>query len=318
MSGAFGLAQPDRILGQRVEDRLEVEGGPPDHLEQLAGRRLLLEGDAQLAVACAQLGEQPHVLDGDDGLVGEGLEQRNLPVGEGQGLGAAELDHADGSAIPQQGNTQQRPVAEPLRVAAALRELTDLGLHVGNVDSPRLQHTPTGDGASGEGQSELADRVYSDGPMMGDEEESVACEPEDGGILGLAEAARAGRHGVEYRLDVNRRAADDLEDLGGGRLLLEGLGELRREPVAPRPLLLERLAQRLDFEGEINLGRRRHHFSSGAGYRKCPESSPPRQGRSRRGARPAAPGAARSCGGVVDKGPPMADGRGIPVPGGTR
>ena len=42
---ALGLAQPDRVLGQRLEDRLEIERGPPDHLEQLAGRRLLLERD---------------------------------------------------------------------------------------------------------------------------------------------------------------------------------------------------------------------------------------------------------------------------------
>ena len=70
---ALGLAQPDRILGQRLEDRLEVERGPADHLEQLAGRRLLLQRHPQLAVARLQLLEQPHVLDGDDGLVGEGL-----------------------------------------------------------------------------------------------------------------------------------------------------------------------------------------------------------------------------------------------------
>ena len=71
----FGLAEPDRVLGQRLEDRLEIEGGAADHLEQLAGRRLLLERDPQLAVARLQLGEQAHVLDGDDRLVGERLEE---------------------------------------------------------------------------------------------------------------------------------------------------------------------------------------------------------------------------------------------------
>jgi hypothetical protein len=33
-------------------------------------------------VARLQLLEQPHVLDGDHGLVGEGLEQRDVLVGE--------------------------------------------------------------------------------------------------------------------------------------------------------------------------------------------------------------------------------------------
>ena len=73
MKARCGFAQPDRVLGQRLEDRLEIEGGPADHLEQLARRRLLLERHPQLAVASLQLGEQADVLDGDDGLVGEGL-----------------------------------------------------------------------------------------------------------------------------------------------------------------------------------------------------------------------------------------------------
>src|SRR5438874_2685196 len=47
---ALGPAQPDRVLRQRLEDRLEIERGPPDHLEELAGGRLLIEGDPQLAV----------------------------------------------------------------------------------------------------------------------------------------------------------------------------------------------------------------------------------------------------------------------------
>src|SRR5207247_4292327 len=76
------LAQPDRVLGQRLEDRLEIERGPPDHLEQLAGRRLLLERDPQLAVARLQLSEEAHVLDGDDRLIGESPEEGDLFVGE--------------------------------------------------------------------------------------------------------------------------------------------------------------------------------------------------------------------------------------------
>src|SRR5262245_38281837 len=48
---AFCLAQPDRILSESLEHRLEIEGGPPDYLEELAGCRLLLEGLSQLTVA---------------------------------------------------------------------------------------------------------------------------------------------------------------------------------------------------------------------------------------------------------------------------
>src|SRR5262249_1975152 len=50
-----GLAQPDRVLGQCLEDGLQIEGGPPDHLEQLAGRRLLLERLGESRVGFRQL-----------------------------------------------------------------------------------------------------------------------------------------------------------------------------------------------------------------------------------------------------------------------
>ena len=49
-----------------------------------AGRRLMLQGLAQFRVALAEFLEQPHVLDGDHRLVGEGFEKRDLFVGEGR------------------------------------------------------------------------------------------------------------------------------------------------------------------------------------------------------------------------------------------
>ena len=106
-----GLAQSDRVLGQGLEDRLEIEGGPADHLEQLAGRRLLLEGDPQLAVARLQFLEQADVFDGDDGLIGEGLEQLDLLVAEG-----ADLRPADQNGCP----------SPPLRAPEASRASCDV------------------------------------------------------------------------------------------------------------------------------------------------------------------------------------------------
>ena len=52
----LGLAQPDRVIDERLEHRLKIEGGPPDHLEELGRRRLLLQGDPQLALrACSSV-----------------------------------------------------------------------------------------------------------------------------------------------------------------------------------------------------------------------------------------------------------------------
>ena len=49
-----------------------------DDPQDLAGGRLLLQRLGEVVVARLQLLEQPHVLDRDDRLVGEGLEQRDL------------------------------------------------------------------------------------------------------------------------------------------------------------------------------------------------------------------------------------------------
>ena len=54
------------------------------------GGGLLLERLGQLAVPRLELLEQPHVLDRDHRLVGEGLQQRDLRVGEGPHLGRAD------------------------------------------------------------------------------------------------------------------------------------------------------------------------------------------------------------------------------------
>ena len=49
-------------------------------LQHLGGRGLLLQRFGQIVGALAQLVDQPRVLDRDDGLGGEGLEQRELLV----------------------------------------------------------------------------------------------------------------------------------------------------------------------------------------------------------------------------------------------
>jgi hypothetical protein len=78
-AGAAGQLAGTR--DDRVEHCLDVQrraDGPAD----LAQRRQLLDGAAQLARPSLQRREQPHVLDGDDGLVGEGPQQLHMCIGE--------------------------------------------------------------------------------------------------------------------------------------------------------------------------------------------------------------------------------------------
>ena len=71
----------------RVEHRLDVGRRARDHPQDFAGRRLLLQRLGQLAVPGLELREQPHVLDGDDRLVGERLRECDLLGREGMASG---------------------------------------------------------------------------------------------------------------------------------------------------------------------------------------------------------------------------------------
>ena len=60
------------------------------------------------AALVLDLAEQPRVLDRDHRLVGEGLEQRDLLVGEGLGVIATDEDRADASAFPEHRRPDRR------------------------------------------------------------------------------------------------------------------------------------------------------------------------------------------------------------------
>src|SRR5262249_6393955 len=61
--------------------------------------------------------------------------------------------------------------------------------------------------------------------VHGGDSEGVALAQEERSKLGLAEAHRIRQYGLEDRLQFSRRAADDLQDIRGCRLLLQRLGE---------------------------------------------------------------------------------------------
>src|SRR6516164_2476698 len=58
--------------------RLQLVGRPGNHGENVTNGGLIFERLLQLPFACLFRLEQPRVLDGDDGLVGESLEQGHL------------------------------------------------------------------------------------------------------------------------------------------------------------------------------------------------------------------------------------------------
>src|SRR5207253_8033264 len=91
-----------------VEHRLKIEGRAADHLKHVGGGSLLLE-------RFAQLGEQPRVLNGDDGLRGEVRHQLDLFIGKWQNALAVNRDCADEIVFLEHRNQQQRASSADVR-----------------------------------------------------------------------------------------------------------------------------------------------------------------------------------------------------------
>jgi hypothetical protein len=185
-------------------------------------------GRGQGAILLLQFREQPDVLNGDDRLVGEGLEERNLPVAEGTHLLASDKDRPDRHAFTQQGSSQSRPRAlSDLRRPRTWELSVDRRRQVMDVDDLPIEHcaarhvVPSQCPAIGRRTHERGHL----GAIRGHQVQTIAVELQDLRITGIAETRSPFGHGVHDRLQVRRRVADHLEDLARRRLLVERLGQ---------------------------------------------------------------------------------------------
>src|SRR5215467_8316396 len=109
-----------------------------DDAQDVTGRGLCVECSGQIPVACLQLPEQPHILNGDDRLVGEGLEEGDLLGSEGVDIRAPEPDSPERLSLAQQRNVRDRPQAGNTSADACFWELFCLGLNIGYLHGPAL------------------------------------------------------------------------------------------------------------------------------------------------------------------------------------
>ena len=179
-----------------------------DDAQDLAGGRLLLERLGEVAVPGLQLLEEADVLDGDDGLGGEGLEELDLLVGERAELHAAEQDRADRHPLAQEGSGERGSVAVPLRVGRALRELGVGRGEIVHVDELPIDHGPPRHPVAVDGRG-LADRPEGVGPDLGRQAKHLALDPEEIRVRHVAEPRGVLDDGFQHRLHVGGGAADD-------------------------------------------------------------------------------------------------------------
>ncbi len=111
------LAERGELLGL---DQAILRGAQfLDRLGELLGARL-------------RLLEEPHILDGDHGLVGEGLQKLDLAFVERPHLLARHDEDADRHPFAQERHAEIRPIVAEALIFA--RGVVRVGEHVGNLD----------------------------------------------------------------------------------------------------------------------------------------------------------------------------------------
>src|SRR4030095_611872 len=144
------LTQPHGALRYCLQHRLQIRRRSSNHAQNLARRGLLLQGLGAVAVAGMDFVKQPHVLDGDHGLVGEGIKKGDLLVREGTDLCAANHNCPDWKTLTQQWCGKQSTSARNLPSGFGIRELgLDFCLHIMDVDCLLIYNgTARGDSTS--------------------------------------------------------------------------------------------------------------------------------------------------------------------------
>src|SRR5882724_6869373 len=212
------VAQLDGASDDRVEDRLHVGLRPADDAQDLARRRLLLQRLGQLSIARPQLREQPYVLDGDDRLVGEGLEQGDLLVREWRHLIPGNEDMPDGDAVAKHRDCKSASIAGR---CCGRKRILGILKHVCYVDHAASQYRPASHAPPAwrlrKYLVELRPSLGAD-VVVRHEVHEATVKLTDDPIDCPTELRGTGGDRFEGWSDVGRRAADDPQDLARRRL----------------------------------------------------------------------------------------------------
>src|SRR5262249_6942934 len=112
-----------------------------DHLENFAGGGLLLQGLGEVAVSHLELAKEAHVLDGDDSLVGEGLEEPELALRELPDLTSVNVERPDRPPVAQQWDGHD--ASQLCRLGQPGELVVGIVPHIRDID-----HGPEKDGAT--------------------------------------------------------------------------------------------------------------------------------------------------------------------------
>ena len=216
----FGFAEAGGRFHKRVEHRLQIECRAADDLEHVRRRGLLLQRFGELVTALLLGFEQSHVLDRDGGLVGEGFHQRDLLVGERPDFQVINDDDAEQFIAFEDRDAERRADRLEIRCFVGIFRI---GLDIEDVDGPSFKCS-AGRRAVAAGTIGIflrpllkIRRQIEARPHL----QQLAIEAIHIRPVGAAQPDRILGHGFEHRFEIERGAADDLEHVGGGGLLLQ-------------------------------------------------------------------------------------------------
>src|SRR5262245_16498175 len=116
---------------------MEVRRRTSDHTQDFTRRGLLLQRFLEFL-------EQPHILDGDNRLVGEGPEQRNLIVREWPNLKATNEDYTESNALTQQRHRKKRTTLVKAKLKATWESLFLCSTNVVDMDRLMVDNSTAG------------------------------------------------------------------------------------------------------------------------------------------------------------------------------
>ena len=179
-----------------------------------------------MAVCFLERFKQPGVLDRSHRLVRERLQQGDLLSCERTHLRLSEMEHADDGTVTQHWHGERCAIAALRGQLGTARIGVRSGLPVRDVVRPTIDDDPPDDGPG-------VDRI----PVLGCERRvrtDVCCRPaqlavnvENGDVVSGAQVSRRPGDRVQDDIDVGRRGGDNPQDVSGGGLLLQCLGQRR-------------------------------------------------------------------------------------------
>jgi hypothetical protein len=165
--------------------------------------------------------EQSRVLDGNHGLEGEGLQQRDLARGECSYLGTRNCDRADGIAVTQHRHRHDASIGHRLGKIQGQGGIGGIRKHIWDLHYAAVQDCASCSRVIASWSRKHSLKAFESfrcKTMTGSKAKKFVVESHHEGKPPLAYPRRVLRDGIEHWLNIVRRDRDDAQNFRSGCL----------------------------------------------------------------------------------------------------